>query len=535
MKKAAAFLFLLALIVIPFNCSVTGIADGGSATDVGNPTAAGIIYDENGTPTANTQVQLVPVNYNPVIDSGLPDSLTDTTDTNGRFSITVSDSNQQYNMQAVHLNGRERLLLKSIAGTLDTTVLIAGTLNKAGAVHLSFSDSVQLTDGYVFVPGTKYYRKFSDVAILHENDNYSFVFDSLPRGEISGFDFARENSTEFPERFTDEFTIEAADTTNVVAQMFWTAFNTANSDIPANSVRAVVVDNDNVVWVGTPDSGLASFENGSWRSYNEENSLLPHNRVNALALDPDGSIWVGTENGLANLQDGNVWTIVQPSKFTGLPNSVITALAVESSGIVWVGTAEGCAEYDPDANEWTVYDTSTVLAENYITDIAINSQNNKKYISSYLGLYIYDDSTWGVYYKGTDSTEIEDTVRAIAVTTGNSCYLAAKDGLLGFLKNTGSAFWTKQNSSTQGIGNYNMASVGIGANATINKWVGTVGDGTVYRIGPNFASAYNGDNTEVLVNAGTIHCITSIENRVFYFGTENNGLIQLQLTVVWGR
>ena len=36
--------------------------------------------------------------------------------------------------------------------------------------------------------------------------------------------------------------------------------------------------------------------------------------------------------------------------------------------------------------------------------------NNKKFISSYLGLYTYDDANWGVYYTGTDSTEIEDTV-----------------------------------------------------------------------------------------------------------------------------
>ncbi len=534
MRRAAAYLLLLVLLGIQFNCSMPGVTDGGSATDVGNPIAAGIIYNENGAPVPNTQVQLVLTDHNPVTDPLLPDSLTDTTDDNGRFSFTVSDSETQYNIQAIHLNGRERLLLTGINGTLDTTTLISGTLYKPGAVHLSFSDSVELKDGYVYLPGTKYYRKFSEVAILHEKDNYSFVFDSLPPGEVSGFYFGRENSTEDPVRFTDDFSVASTDTTKVIAQMFWAAYTTANSEIPGNTVRAVVVDNNEVVWVGTRDSGLASFDGASWRTYTDENSLLPHNRINALALDPDGSIWIGTEDGLANLQDGNVRTIVQPGAYTDLPSPVITALAVESNGIVWVGTAEGCAEYDPVANEWTVYDTSTVLVENYITGIAINYKD-KKFITSYLGLYIYNDSTWRVYYKGTDSCEIEDTVRGIALSTSTTCYMPAKDGLLSFWRDDGGGMWTKQNSSTQGIDNYNMASIGIGANTTINKWVGTVGDGTVYRIGPLYANAYNGDNTEVLVNAGTIHCITSVENKTFYFGSENNGLIQLQLTVTWGR
>jgi len=350
MRRWAAYFLLLVLLGTQFYCSMPGVADGGSATDVGNPIASGIIYDENGTPVPNTQVQLVLTDYNPVADPTLPDSLTDTTDDNGRFSFTVSDSETQYNIQAINLDSRERLFLTGINGTLDTTALISGTLHKAGAVHLSFSDSMELTDGYVYLPGTKYYRKFSEVAILHENDNYSFVFDSLPPGDVSGFYFSRENSTEDPERFTDDFSVASMDTTKVVAQMFWTAYSTANSAIPANTIRAVVVDNNEVVWVGTQDSGLASFDGASWTTYNEENSLLPDNRVNALAVDPDGSIWIGTEDGLANLQDGNIWTIVQPSAYNDLPSPVITALAVESSGIVWVGTAEGCAEYDPDAN-----------------------------------------------------------------------------------------------------------------------------------------------------------------------------------------
>ncbi len=534
MRRWGTYFLLLVLLGLHFNCSMPGVADGGSATDVGNPVASGIIYDENGTPVPNTQVQLVFTDYNPVTDQSIPDSLTDTTDENGRFSITVSDSETHYNIQALNLHSRKRLLLTGITGTLDTTDLISGTLYEAGAVYLSFSDSVELTDGYVYIPGTGYYRRFSEVAILHENDMYSFLFDSLPPCEVSGIYFGRENSTESPVRFTDDFSVKSADTTGVIAQMFWIAYTTANSDIPSNTVRAVVVDSSGVVWVGTQDSGLASFDGTSWRIYNEESSLLPDNRVNALAVDPGGSLWIGTEHGLANLQDGNIWTIVQPGAYNDLPSPVITALAVESSGIVWVGTAEGCAKYDPEANEWCVYDTSTVLPENYITGIAV-SCNNRKFITSCLGLYIFNDTTWSVYYKGDDSCGIEDTIRGVAVIGEGNCYMPAKNGLVNFITDKGVGIWTKYDNSTQGIDTYNMASIGIGLDATINKWVGTVGDGTIYRIGTQHAFAYNGGNTDVLVNAGTIHCITPVENRTFFFGTGNNGLIQLQLTVTGGR
>ncbi len=82
-----------------------------------------------------------------------------------------------------------------------------------------------------------------------------------------------------------------------------TTYNTTNSDVPSNYVRAVTIDLLGNVWVGT-DYGVAMFDGTDWTYYTTSNSDIPSNNIGCLATDLDGRIWVGTnDEGLAVFED----------------------------------------------------------------------------------------------------------------------------------------------------------------------------------------------------------------------------------------
>jgi ligand-binding sensor domain-containing protein len=77
----------------------------------------------------------------------------------------------------------------------------------------------------------------------------------------------------------------------------WTVYNTSNSGLPSNDVRAIAIDGQGNKWIGTPNGGLAKFDGVNWTVYNTSNSGLPSNSVHAIAIDEQGNKWIGTFGG----------------------------------------------------------------------------------------------------------------------------------------------------------------------------------------------------------------------------------------------
>jgi ligand-binding sensor domain-containing protein len=97
------------------------------------------------------------------------------------------------------------------------------------------------------------------------------------------------------------------------AQGPWQVFNTDNSGLPNNDIQALLPDSQGGLWVGIGckwnddydywtstglaqcvGGGLAHYTQGQWQLFNRNNSGLPSNNVRALLLDSQGGLWVGT-------------------------------------------------------------------------------------------------------------------------------------------------------------------------------------------------------------------------------------------------
>jgi len=157
-----------------FHCSVNDLSGGGS--DVGNGMVVGRIVSSDGKPAPNTSVSLIPINYNPQADKTISDSLIDTTNSLGEYVFGMLKKGL-YNIQAVQLINRTRSLRNiNVAG--DTVSGLIDTLRQPGAVKVMLPDSVDVVNGYVYIPGTT-------IATVLIGSSGFIVLDSVPAGTIS--------------------------------------------------------------------------------------------------------------------------------------------------------------------------------------------------------------------------------------------------------------------------------------------------------------------------------------------------------------
>ena len=91
-----------------------------------------------------------------------------------------------------------------------------------------------------------------------------------------------------------------------VGNLTWMVFNVANSPLPSNSLKCMILDKDQNFFIGTHLSGLViRTNNNDWRNYTKTNSLLPDNQILALSKDSSGNLWIGTySEGLVRLKEG---------------------------------------------------------------------------------------------------------------------------------------------------------------------------------------------------------------------------------------
>jgi len=150
MRCFPGYILLLAAFVL-VRCSIDNLAGGGS--DLPDKVVAGKIYSIDKLPAANTQVAFIPIRYNSISDGPIPAALIDTTDSSGVYRINRCPAGD-YNIQAVHLYRRTRLLIAAVTVAGDTTSVPADTLRPPGAVKVMLPAGADAVNGYVYVPGT---------------------------------------------------------------------------------------------------------------------------------------------------------------------------------------------------------------------------------------------------------------------------------------------------------------------------------------------------------------------------------------------
>jgi len=76
----------------------------------------------------------------------------------------------------------------------------------------------------------------------------------------------------------------------------WGNYDIYNSGLPSNSVVELCLDQDENLWIGTYDGGLAKFDRKKeWTVFNTHNSPLPGNNIEQIEVDSIGNLWLGIQ------------------------------------------------------------------------------------------------------------------------------------------------------------------------------------------------------------------------------------------------
>ena len=167
---------------------------------------------------------------------------------------------------------------------------------------------------------------------------------------------------------------------------FVNSYTVENSPLPFNTVRCLEYSNQ-TLWIGT-DYGLAKLENETnWTIYNSMNSPLWNDNIRALKNDGDSLIWIGTIQGGLFKFDGSEWVNYTPEN-SGIGDFLVRGIEIDLNGHIWVATTEGL--YMFDRNSWNSWSSDDGLLSNNISTICADS--NTKYIGTINGGVLYFDA-----------------------------------------------------------------------------------------------------------------------------------------------
>jgi len=292
------------------------------------------------------------------------------------------------------------------------------------------------------------------------------------------------------------------------ADGYWEVFNTDNSNLPSNEVKALLSDEQGGVWVGT-DGGLAHLKaDGYWEVFNTDNSNLPSNWVSALLSDEQGGIWVGTwGGGLAYLKADGYWEVFNTDN-SNLPSNEVKALLSDEQGGIWVGTLDdGLAHLKADGY-WEVFNTdNSNLPSNFVNALLSDEQGGVWVGTGYFGrgrggglAHLKADGSWEVF--NTDNSNLPDNnVSALLSDEQGGVWVGTWDGGIAHLKADGSIqVFNTDNSNLPG--NWVTALI---SDDQGGFWVGT--DGIAHL---KFGKQQSGKRAAIIIAGGGNHATNAL-------------------------
>ena len=111
----------------------------------------------------------------------------------------------------------------------------------------------------------------------------------------------------------------------------FTVFDTGNTpELRSNRILALAEDRDGILWVGTQNGGLTSYDHGTFKTYMTKDGL-PDESIYGLLPDHQGNLWMSTIHGLGLRANGHfiVYTMRD-----GLPSEGVGDLREGADGSI---------------------------------------------------------------------------------------------------------------------------------------------------------------------------------------------------------
>lgn len=202
----------------------------------------------------------------------------------------------------------------------------------------------------------------------------------------------------------------------------WEHYNIDNSPLSSNDINQIDFDSKGNIWIGQNGSwddaghliggGLMKYDGeNSWQEYTVFNSPLPYSTIKALKVDKNDVIWLGTVNdgaydggGLTKF-DGVNWQSFTKEN-SGISDNQVLSINEDSEGVIWSGTLFGGLVSYNKSDKWeTFMQSNSGIASNQVGKVIIDN-NDKIWMNHnvYSGVSTYDRKALGVDFKEMNNT-----------------------------------------------------------------------------------------------------------------------------------
>ncbi|WMI65587.1 two-component regulator propeller domain-containing protein [Aestuariibaculum sp. YM273] len=158
-------------------------------------------------------------------------------------------------------------------------------------------------------------------------------------------------------------------------------YNTNNSKLSSNNIRALVYGIDNDMWIGTDDNGLFKL-NETTNQIEKINNI--NDKIKSLYYSKN-TLWVGTNgNGLKayNIEKDTIETFTTKN---GLPNDVVYGILPDNENNLWLSTNNGISKFNHiNFENFSVYDG--LQAKEFNTGAYYKDQYNTLYFGGLEGI-----------------------------------------------------------------------------------------------------------------------------------------------------
>ena len=169
----------------------------------------------------------------------------------------------------------------------------------------------------------------------------------------------------------------------------------ARNSLGDNTVSCIVEDPaGESLWVGTNDDGVNLYDRrtGRFAEFNTANGALLSNNIKCILPDGRGNLWIGTHAGGLTRMDASSHRTRHYSVNASIPiNNSCYALLDGDDGTLWVGTLNGLLSFDPAAGRFSRHpctDYEPRLGSLPITTLFRDSKR-RVWIGTQAGLYLW--------------------------------------------------------------------------------------------------------------------------------------------------
>jgi len=201
----------------------------------------------------------------------------------------------------------------------------------------------------------------------------------------------------------------------------FTVFDKENTpQLQANDIRALLVDRQDALWIGTDGGGLTRYKDGVFTTFRTHDGLA-NDAILSLHEDARGALWIGTDGGgMSRYWNGRFQTY---NTRDGLPDDAVFAISTGPDGSLWVGTHAGLGLLKND--QFSSYTTKDGLGKDDIRAVYADRHGDVWVGTNGGGLGRLSDGRFKTYTvrDGLSSNMIwsisEDTAGSLWIGTGD--------------------------------------------------------------------------------------------------------------------